>query len=151
MQNCRDVRNASARVERIFVFLYPLQTSDTTGTGERSVKPRSLCASSPLCYKQLGRGRGTSKHNCIVSYLLCWRHVSANVGHLQVTKMYIEEKYTGYYHSIGAYSKRSTRSRCRLDYTYLAKSISSQYVQSNRQRVLVESLEYAPILWSYSV
>jgi len=30
----------------------------------------SLGASSPLCYKQLGRGWGTSKHNCLVSYLL---------------------------------------------------------------------------------
>jgi len=35
----------------------------------------------------LGWGRGTSKHSCIVSYLLCWRrHVSADVVHLQVTK-----------------------------------------------------------------
>ena len=41
--------------------------------------------------------------------LLCWRrHVSATVGHLQVTKMYIEENYTQYDHSIGAYSKLST-------------------------------------------
>ena len=49
----------------------------------------SLGASSPLCCKQLGRGWGTSKHNCLVSYLLCWRrHFSATVGHLQVTKRY---------------------------------------------------------------
>ena len=47
-------------------------------------------ATSPLCYKQLGRGWGTSKHNCLVSYLLCWRHVSATVVRLQATKMYIE-------------------------------------------------------------
>jgi len=41
----------------------------------------------------LGTVCGTSEHNCLVSYLLCWRrHVSANVGHLQVTKMYNEEK-----------------------------------------------------------
>ena len=40
----------------------------------------------------LGRGWGTSKHNYLVSCLLCWRrHVSTTVGHLQVTKMYIEE------------------------------------------------------------
>ena len=38
------------------------------------------------------RGGVTSKHSCLVSYLLCWRHVSATVGHLQVTKVYIEEK-----------------------------------------------------------
>ena len=44
-------------------------------------------------------------------------YVSAAVGHLQVTKMYIEENYTEYDHSIGAYSKLSTRSR-QLDYTY---------------------------------
>ena len=38
---------------------------------------------------------GTSRHNCLVSYLLCsWWHISATVGHLQVTKMYIEENYT---------------------------------------------------------
>jgi len=55
----------------------------------------SLGASSPLCYKQLGRGWGTSKHNCLVSYLLCWRrHVSATVGHLKVTKMCIEVNYS---------------------------------------------------------
>jgi hypothetical protein len=40
------------------------------------------------------------------------------VGLLQVTKMYMEENYTVYDHSISAYSKLSTRSRCRLDYTY---------------------------------
>jgi hypothetical protein len=56
----------------------------------------------------LGRGWGRSKHNCLVSYLLCWRHVSATVGHLQVTKkMYIEENYTEYDHGIGAHSKIS--------------------------------------------
>jgi len=65
------------------------------------------------------RAWGTSKHNCLVYYLLCWRrHVSTAVGHLQVTKMYVEENYTEYDHSIGAYSKLSTRSRCPLDYTY---------------------------------
>jgi len=43
--------------------------------------------------KNLVRGCGTSKHNCLVSYLLCWRrHVSATVGHLKVTKLYIERK-----------------------------------------------------------
>ena len=87
----------------------------------------SLGASTPLCYKQLGRGWGTSKHNCLVSYLLCWRrHVSSTVGHLQVTKIYIEENYTEYDHSIGAYSKLSTRSRRRLYCTYWAKSASSK-------------------------
>ena len=64
----------------------------------------SLYASSTLCYKQLGKRWGTSKHNCLVSYLLGRRrHVSATVGHLQVTKMYIEENYTEYDHSIGVY------------------------------------------------
>jgi len=74
-----------------------------------------LSASSPLCYKQLGRGCGTSKHNCLVSYLLCLRrYVSTTVGHLQSTKIYIEENYTEYDHSIGAYSKLSTTSFCRF-------------------------------------
>ena len=74
--------------------------------------------------RPLGRRWDKSKHNCLVSYLLCWRHVSATVGHLQVTKIYREENYTEYDHSIGAYCKLSTRSRCRLDYTYWAKSTS---------------------------
>ena len=60
------------------------------------------------------------------------RHVSATVGHLQVTKMYIEENYTEYDHSTRAYSKLSTSSRCRLDYTYLKKELEevllAQYV-----------------------
>ena len=60
----------------------------------------SLGASSLLCYEQLWRGWSTSKHNRLVSYLLCWRrHVSATVGHLQVTKIYIEENYTEYDHT----------------------------------------------------
>jgi len=47
----------------------------------------SLGASSPLCYKYIRKGVGYVKHSCLVSYLLrCWRHVSATVGHLQVTK-----------------------------------------------------------------
>jgi len=76
---------------------------------------------------QLGREWGRSEHNCLVSYLLCWRrHVSAAVGHLQVTKMHIEKNYTQYDHSIGAYCKLSTRFLCRLDYTYWAKSTSSK-------------------------
>ena len=83
-----------------------------------SVEIISRCIN-PLCYKQLGRGWGTSKHNCLVSYLLCCRrHVSATVGHLQVIKMYIEENYTQYDHSIGVYCELSTRSRCGLDFTY---------------------------------
>ena len=76
----------------------------------------------------LERGWGTSKHNCLLSYLLRWRrHFSATVDHLKVTKIYIEENYTDYDHSICAYSKLSTRSRCRLDYTYWAKSTSSTW------------------------
>jgi len=61
------------------------------------------------------------RQNTTVLYptLLCLRqHVSATVDHLQVTKMCIEENYTEYDHSIGAYPKLSTRSPCRLDYTY---------------------------------
>jgi len=71
---------------------------------KRRINNETFGASTPLCYKQLGRGWVTSKHNCLVSYLLCWRrHVSANVGHLQVAKIYVEENYTEYDHSIGAY------------------------------------------------
>jgi len=75
----------------------------------------------------LGSGCGTSKHNCLVSYLLCWRrHVSAIVGHLQVTKIYIKEVYTEYDYSIGSYSKLSMRSH-QLHYTHWAKSTSSKW------------------------
>ena len=78
-------------------------------------------------YHNVGWGWGTSKHNCLVSHLLClWRHVSAIVGHLQITKIYIEENYTEYDSSIGAYSKLSTRSRCQLYCTYWANSTSSK-------------------------
>ena len=74
----------------------------------------------PLCYKPLGRGCGASQHNCLVSYMLCcWRrHVSATVGHIQVTKMYVVENYTEYDHSTGAYCKLLAGSRCGLGYTY---------------------------------
>jgi len=73
-----------------------------------------------LLIVQLGEGvGGTSRHNCRVSYLLCSRRrVSATVGHLQVTKMYIEGNYTVCDRDIGAYCKLSTRSRCWLDCTY---------------------------------
>ena len=46
-------------------------------------------------------GRGGLRQNTTVLYLtlLCWRrHVSATVGHLQITKMYNEENYTEYDH-----------------------------------------------------
>jgi len=71
------------------------QTSSVLAPTMRFAKHRlqSLGASSPLCYKYR-KGVGTSKRKYLVSYLLCWRYVSATVGHLQVTKMYIEENYT---------------------------------------------------------
>jgi len=53
--------------------------------------------------------------SCIL-FIMLTRHVSANVGHLQVTKVYIEVNYIAYNLSISAYSKLSKRSR-RLDYT----------------------------------
>jgi len=34
---------------------------------------------------------------------------------------------------------------------YLEQVTLAQYLQSNRQRDLVQSLEYAPVQWSYSV
>jgi hypothetical protein len=89
-------------------------------------KGRNIICRSAIWSKSLwdGRGWGASKHNCLVSYLLWWRwHVSATVGHLQVTKIYIEENYTEYDRSIGAYSELSTRSR-QSDYTYWAESTS---------------------------
>jgi len=53
-----------------------------------------LDASSPLCFMQIRTGYVHQNPTVFVSVLLGWRHVSATVGHLQVTKMYIEENYT---------------------------------------------------------
>jgi len=64
-----------------------------------------------------GVGYVKTQLSCIL-FIMLRRHVSATVVHLQVTKMYIEEIYTEYDHSIVAYSKLSTRSRCWLDYAY---------------------------------
>jgi len=87
----------------------------------------------PVVFYAIRMGFGTSKHSCLVSYLLCWRrHVSATVGHLQVTENYNEENHTEHDHSIGAYSKLSTRSRCRLDYTYWATSLIGDNISSIR-------------------
>ena len=46
---------------------------------------RSLGAPSPLCYKQLVRGWGTSKHNCLVHYFImltttCFGHCGPSSG-----------------------------------------------------------------------
>jgi len=71
---------------------------------------------------QLGGGVGTSKHSCLVSYFImltttCLDHCGSSSGH----KNLYRENYMECDHSIGTYSKLSTRSRCRLDYTYWAK------------------------------
>jgi len=54
--------------------------------------------------------------SCILFIMLttCFGHCGPPSGH----KKYIEENYTEYDNSIGAYSKLSTRSHCQLDYTY---------------------------------
>ena len=46
----------------------------------------------------LGRGCVRQNTTVLVSYLLRWRHVSATVGHPQVTKFHNEENYTVYEH-----------------------------------------------------
>ena len=91
--------------------------------------------------QQIGRGKLCQNTTLFVSYLLCWRrHVSATVGHLQVTKIYNDENYTEYDHSMGVYSKLSTRSR-RLYCTYWANIIS--YKQSSSFLLVQEVKEYA--------
>jgi len=97
-----DSRETEGR--RLSVYGVTLLVWRTPVFSVRCCLCESLDASFLLCYKQLGKGWDTSKHNCLVSYLLCWRHVSATVDHLQVTKIYKEENYTEYNHSIGAYS-----------------------------------------------
>jgi len=59
--------------------------------------------------------------SCILFIMHMMTHFGHCGPHLQVTKMYIEENYTQYDHSIGAYCKPSTRSRCLLDYTQWRK------------------------------
>jgi len=49
----------------------------------------SLGASAQLCYKQLGRGWGTSKHNCLVSYFImltttCFGRCGPFLGHKNI-------------------------------------------------------------------
>jgi len=96
-----------------------------TPTGSRYTGVKDLYAHHPRCVISKYGGSGVDQNTAV--YLLCWRrHVSATVGHLQVTKMYIEENCTECDHSIGAYSKLSMRSRCGLDYTYWAKGTSSK-------------------------
>jgi len=90
-------------------------------------QPRNLWILYLIFAKKLERGGVRQNTTVLYPTLLCWRrHVSVTVGHLQVIKMYIEENYTEFDHSIGAYCKVLTRSRCRLDYTYWAKSTSSK-------------------------
>jgi len=46
-----------------------------------------------ILLQRLGRGWGMSKHNWLVPCLLRWRrHVSATVGHLQVTNIFVYRK-----------------------------------------------------------
>jgi len=72
----------------------------------------------PVVFMQL-RTVSTSKYNyfCILFIMLtttttCFGHCEPSSGN----KMYIGENYTECDQSMGAYSKLSTRSRCRLDF-----------------------------------
>jgi len=58
----------------------------------------------------------------------CFGQCGPSSGH----KMYIEENYKECYHSIGAYSKLSTRSRCRLDYTAKSTFCNLKMAHSGR-------------------
>jgi len=53
----------------------------------------------PVVFYAIRKGQVCQNTTAFVFYLLCWRrHVSADVGHLQVTKMYNEENCTVYDH-----------------------------------------------------
>ena len=96
------------RLQGVSVLVFSSMAGLSHGNNASDSKSRKICRvpSDIFSYKHLGRGWGTSNHNCPVSYLLCWqRHVSVTVGQIQITKMYIEENYTECDHSIGAYSK----------------------------------------------
>jgi len=73
-----------------------------------------------IMYKPYGQNTPTLSHGLHSHMFRPWvlAIFRLGTGHLQVTKMYIKENYTEYDHSIGAYSKLSTGSRCRLDYAY---------------------------------
>ena len=68
-------------------------------------------ASSPLCSTHLGRGWVRQNTTVFVSYLLRWRHVSATVGHPQVTKCTMRKTIQCMIVGCGKYSKLSMRSR----------------------------------------
>ena len=129
---CSAYREFLSKKERILSKWYSVSNGERVSSNNAILSltythhfSRSLDASSPLRYKQLGRGWGTSKHNCLVSYLLCWRrHVSANVGHLQVTKMYRKENYTEYDHT---YSFLSIYSFVTLRWPTVAETCRRQH------------------------
>ena len=76
------------------------------------------------------------------------------MGHLQFTKMYIEENYTEYDHSIGAYSKHSTRCLCQMNYTYcvnvpLLSSLGLLYVGGGWSSVWAASIRIYAYIYIY--
>jgi len=75
--------------------------------------------------KNLGSRVVRQNTTVFVSYLLCRRrHVSAAVGHLQVTKMYMRKTTQCTIISSDAYFKLSTKYRCRFVYRYRTNIIS---------------------------
>jgi len=102
----------------------------------------AACSSHSKEHMYLGRGWGYIKTQlyCILFIML----MTTCFGHLQVTKMYIEENYTQFDHSIGAYSKLSMRSR-RLVYTYWA----NKYVLEVESKNLMDIYIYIYIKFLY--
>jgi len=72
--------------------------------------PYSLGTSSQLCSMQLGRLWVRQNTTVFLSYLLRWRHVSATVGHPQVTKCTMRKTLQCMIIGCVTYSKLSTRS-----------------------------------------
>jgi len=79
----------------------------------------------PLSSRNEVTAKGIRQNTTVLypTLLYWWWHVLP-LGHLQIAKMYIDENYTEYDHSMVAYSKLSTRSCCWSDYTHWAKSTS---------------------------
>jgi len=66
----------------------------------------------------MGVGYVKTQLSCVLFIMLtttCFGQCGSSSGNKNI---YIEENYTEYDHSIGAYSRISTRSRCRLYYIY---------------------------------
>jgi len=107
----------------------------------------------PVVFLSIRKGWGTSKHNCLVSYLLCWRrYVSATVGHPQVTKIYKRGNLYSVWSLAEVHiSKLSSRSSCRLIYPFeLIVFPISRLITLNIMDIYINKLHFS-VTWRAAV